>query len=292
MKNEEILIVEDDLLSAAIIKKILLNKNYNVSKIVTTSYEAIEYVNAKQPDLILMDIFLEDDVDGITAAQKIRELYDIPIIYLTSDSTDETIQRAKITEPFGYLVKPIEEKILITNVELSLQKQYAYNKKIVETLRKANDELEKRVHERTLELQITNEDLKIEMKQRIQAEGDLKKAERLATIGKMSAVLAHEIRNPLNSIKINVDILNQILELNEANKRRIQIIQKEVSRLDNLVKGVLQFARHSELVVSDFSVFGLFENIMHQLKPQFDNAGIELINNTEDIVIKADKEKL
>ncbi len=292
MKNEEILIVEDDLLSAAIIKKILLNKNYNVSKIITTSYEAIEHVNVSQPDLILMDIFLEDDVDGITAAQKIRELYDIPIIYLTSDSTDETIQRAKITEPFGYLVKPVDEKTLITNVELSLQKQYAYNKKIVETLRKANDELEKRVYERTLELQITNEDLKVEMKQRIQAEGDLKKAERLATIGKMSAVLAHEIRNPLNSIKINVDILNQILELNDSNKRRIQIIQKEVSRLDNLVKGVLQFARHSELVVSDFSVFGLFENIMHQLKPQFDNAGIDLINNAEDIVIKADKEKL
>ena len=97
MKNEEILIVEDDILAATIIKKILLKKNYRVPKSISTSYEAIEYVNNSQPDLILMDIFLKDEVDGITAAKKIREKYDIPIIYLTSDSSDETIQRAKIT---------------------------------------------------------------------------------------------------------------------------------------------------------------------------------------------------
>jgi signal transduction histidine kinase len=292
MKNEEILIVEDDILSATIIKKMLLKKNYKVPKSISTSYEAIEYVNNSQPDLILMDIFLKDEVDGITAAKKIREKYDIPIIYLTSDSSDETIQRAKITEPFGYLLKPVDEKTLITNVELSLQKQHTHNKIILETLRKSNDELEKRVKERTEALQKSNEDLKIEMKQRIQAEEELKRAERLATIGKMSAVLAHEIRNPLNSIKINVDILNQILELSEGNRRRMQIIIKEVTRLDNLVKGVLQFARHSDLVISEFSINHLFENIVHQLKPQFDAAGLTLLNNTENIIINADKEKL
>jgi CheY-like chemotaxis protein len=131
MKNEEILIVEDDILSATIIKKMLLKKNYKVPKSISTSYEAIEYVNNSQPDLILMDIFLKDEVDGITAAKKIREKYDIPIIYLTSDSSDETIQRAKITEPFGYLLKPVDEKTLITNVELSLQKQHTHNKIIL-----------------------------------------------------------------------------------------------------------------------------------------------------------------
>ncbi len=292
MKNDEILIVEDDILAATIIKKMLYKRNYKVSKIVSTSYEAIDFVNITQPDLILMDIFLKDDVDGITVAQKIREKYDIPIIYLTSDSSDETIQRAKITEPFGYLLKPVDEKTLITNVELSLQKQNTHNKKILETLRKANDQLERRVQERTVELRKKNEELNIEMKQRIQAEDELNRADRLATIGKMSAVLAHEIRNPLNSIKINVDILNGILELNESNKRRMQIIQKEVTRLDGLVKGVLLFAKQSDLIVSDFSVNSLFENIVSQLKPQFDHRNVNLQNNTGNDIVNADKEKL
>jgi signal transduction histidine kinase len=292
MKNDEILIVEDDILAATIIKKMLYKRNYKVSKIVGTSYEAIDYVNITQPDLILMDIFLKDEVDGITAAQKIREKFDIPIIYLTSDSSDETIQRAKITEPFGYLLKPVDEKTLITNVELTLQKQHTHNKKILETLRKANDELEKRVQERTVELRKKNEELNVEMKQRIQAEEELKRADRLATIGKMSAVLAHEIRNPLNSIKINVDILNGILELNESNRRRMHIIQKEVDRLDNLVKGVLLFARRSDLIVSDFSINSLFESIVNQLKPQFQKRNVNLVNKTENVIINADKEKL
>jgi len=75
-----------------------------------------------KPDLILMDIYLKDETDGIETAAIIRNKHDIPIIYLTSDSSHETIQRAKITEPFGYLVKPVSEDILLTNVELTLQK--------------------------------------------------------------------------------------------------------------------------------------------------------------------------
>jgi CheY-like chemotaxis protein len=163
MKREEILIVEDDILAATIIKKILTQKDYKVVKIVSNSKEALEYVDLSQPDLILMDIFLKDEVDGIETAQKIRNKYDIPIIYLTSDSSDETIQRAKITEPFGYLLKPIDDKTLLTNVSLTLQKQYTYQKKILETLRKVNDELEKKVQERTEELQRINQELKSNM---------------------------------------------------------------------------------------------------------------------------------
>jgi signal transduction histidine kinase len=292
MKNDEILIVEDDILAATIIKKILLKKDYKVAKIVPTSREALEYINESQPDLILMDIFLKDEVDGIETAKKIRDKYDIPIIYLTSDSSDETIQRAKITEPFGYLLKPVDDKTLLTNVELSLQKQHTHHKEILDTLRKANDELEKRVKERTVELQKINEELKVEIKQRMQVEDDLKKAERLATIGKMSAVLAHEIRNPLNSIKINVDILSEILELNENNKRRMQIIIKEVTRLDNLVKEVLQFSRQSDLVISEFNIYNLFESIIHQLKPQFDKNNVKIFNKCDNINIHGDIEKL
>jgi len=292
MKKAEILIVEDDLLTATVIQKYLTNNGYDVTAIAANATEAFKEIDKVKPDLILMDIFLRNSIDGIEIARIIREKYDIPVIYLTADSSEDTIARAKITEPFGYLVKPVDSKILITNVELTVQKQLSHNNKILEALRIKNDELEQKVKERTSELTKTNIELKNEIKQRKLAEDALKKAERLATIGKMSAILAHEIRNPLNSIKINTDILQETLELNEKKQRRFNIIRKEVNRLDNLVKEVLLYSRQMNLVYTEFILFNLIDNILLQLKPHFEEKKVNVFNNLEKITIKADSEKL
>ncbi|MFA5405270.1 MAG: response regulator [Ignavibacteria bacterium] len=292
MKKAEILIVEDDILTANVIQKYLTKNGYDVIAIASNATDTFIELEKTKPDLILMDIFLRNSIDGIEIAKQIKGKYDIPIIYLTADSSENTIARAKITEPFGYLVKPVDRKILITNVELTVQKQLSHNNKILEALRIKNDELEQKVIERTSELLTMNQELKNEIKQRKLAENALKKAERLATIGKMSAVLAHEIRNPLNSIKINADILFETLDLAENNKRRLQIIQKEVNRLDNLVKEVLLYSRQVNLVMTEFNLHNLIDNLISQLKPHFDEKRINLKNNLEKINIKGDSEKL
>jgi signal transduction histidine kinase len=292
LKKADILIVEDDVLTATVLERYLLRSDYNVLPIASNGNTAIELVESRKPDLILMDIFLRDSIDGIEIVKKIKEKFDIPVIYLTADSTEETIQRAKITEPFGYLVKPVDKKTLITNVELTLQKQIVYNNKILEALREANDELEHRVIERTAELLKANQDLRNEIKQRKLAEEALRKTERLVTIGRMSAVLAHEIRNPLNSIKINSDILSESLDLPENKIRRLQIIRKEVNRLNKLVRDVLQFSRQSELVYTEFNINHLIENISSQFKPLFDEKKISFVNNMDSFLIKGDYEKL
>jgi signal transduction histidine kinase len=292
MKKAEILIVEDDILTANVIQKYLTKNGYDVTGIAPNADETFKEVEREKPDLILMDIFLRNSIDGIEIAGKIKEKFDIPIIYLTADSSEATIARAKITEPFGYLVKPVDSKILITNVELTIQKQLSHNNKILEALRIKNDELEQKVKERTSELIAMNEELKVEIRQRKLAEEALKKAERLATIGKMSAVLAHEIRNPLNSIKINADILLETLELPENKKRRLQIMQKEVNRLDNLVKEVLLYSRQVNLVLTEFNLYNLIENTISQLKPHFEEKKINLRNKIDKINIKGDSEKL
>lgn len=291
MKKAEILIVEDDILTANIIRKYLTANGYDVTAIAPNATRTFCELEKVKPDLILMDIVLRNSIDGIEIAKLVKEKYDIPIIYLTSDSSESTIDRAKITEPFGYLVKPVDSKILITNVELTIQKQLSHNNKILEALRIKNDELEQKVKERTSELMLINEELKNEIKQRKLAEDALKKAERLATIGKMSAMLAHEIRNPLNSIKINSDILLDTLNLTENKKRRLQIVQKEVNRLDNLVKEVLLYSRHVSLVLTEFNLFNLIDNLIAQLKPHFLEKKIKIINNLEKILVKADSEK-
>lgn len=292
MPKAEILIVEDDLVTATVIMKYLQRNDYKVMSIVSNGETAIDFVKESRPDLILMDIMLKDSIDGIETASRINELYDIPVIYLTADSSPETIERAKITEPFGYLVKPVESSVLITNIELTLQKQLAYNKKILETLKKANDELEKRVLERTEELSHANLSLKKEMEQRVIAEKELKKAESLATIGKMSAILAHEIRNPLNSIKINADILFEIPGLAENNVKRLKIIKKEVSRLDNLVREVLMFSRQQDLIITEVDLHKLVDSISSQMKHYFEGKNIIFQNLVDIIYIKADLEKI
>jgi signal transduction histidine kinase len=292
MKKAEILIVEDDILTASVIQKYLIRHDYDVTAIAANDTETFECIKKVKPDLILMDIFLRNSIDGIEIAQQIKDKYDIPIIYLTADSSEETVARAKITEPFGYLVKPVDSRILITNVELTIQKQLSHNNKILEALRIKNDELELKVKERTSELTMMNQELKNEIKQRKQAENALKKAERLATIGKMSAVLAHEIRNPLNSIKINADILFETLELTENKKRRLQIMQKEINRLDNLVKEVLLYSKQVNLVFTVFNIYNLIDSLFIQLKPQLDEKKIDFKNNLEKVIIKGDSEKL
>ncbi len=293
MNQVKILIVEDDVISASIIKKILLTRGYEITDVISNSNYVIDAIHRNTPDLILMDIIINGERDGIEIAEIIKREKDIPIIYLTSDSSEVTIQRAKITEPFGYLIKPINEKVLLTNIELTLFKQNEQNKRNIEALRKANDELEKKVRERTKELSDKNELLLIENKQRIQAEESLKKSERLATIGKMSAILAHEIRNPLNSIKINTDILLTTLNNpGESTLRRLQIIKKEVNRLDELLKEVLQFSRMSTLIKTEFNLHDFVDSLMSQLTPEFKSKNIILENEVMNINIYADKERL
>jgi signal transduction histidine kinase len=292
MSKADILIVEDDILTASVIRKYLEKNNYNVTYIIEDGETAVEKALSTKPDLILMDIFLKDSIDGIEVAQRIKRKVDIPVIFLTADSSKDTIQRAKITEPFGYLVKPVDSSVLITNIDLTLQKQISYNKKILDTLQKANDELERRVKIRTEELFKANEVLKSEMEQRKQAEEELRKADRLATIGKMSAVLAHEIRNPLNSIRINADILNETVVFTENQKRRIRIIQKEVDRLNNLVKDVLMFSRQSGLISIEFNLKNLIDGIHQQIANIIEEKKITFDNQIPEIKIKGDLEKL
>ncbi len=292
MSREKILIVEDDLLTARIISKMLTNRGFIITDIITKSCEVLDSIIKNSPDIILMDITLEGELDGIEIAYKIKEKFNIPIIYLTADSSEETIKRAKITGPFGYLIKPVNEKILVTTIEITLQKQYLHNKEILETLKKANDELEEKVKQRTAELIKKNIRLQKEIKQRKLAEEELKKAERLATIGKMAAILAHEIRNPLNSIKINTDVLSCIKDLSEVNKKRIQIIQTEINRLENLVKEVLQFSKSITLYKSEFNLKNFTEQVIQQISPDIESRGIVIKNNSQDIVLIADMEKL
>ncbi len=122
MTEQRILIVEDERLVASSLKRCLTDWGYQVPSVVASGEEAIEAAEHTNPDAVLMDILLEGDMDGIEAASRIREAYDIPVIFLTAYAEDTFLARAKVTEPHGYLIKPCSENELRSTVEMALYK--------------------------------------------------------------------------------------------------------------------------------------------------------------------------
>jgi len=123
MLKHNILIVEDEAIIAKDLQVTLERLGYHVAGTTASGEVAIEMARRHLPDLVLMDIALKGQLDGIEAAAQIREVLGIPAIYLTAYADKATIERAKLTEPRGYLLKPFEEWELYAVVEAALRHQ-------------------------------------------------------------------------------------------------------------------------------------------------------------------------
>jgi len=122
MAENRIMIVEDDFIISSHIKSTLSGLGYDVTYQVSTGEEAIKRAEEDSPDLVLMDIKLEGEMDGIEAAGQIRARFNIPVVFLTAFSDNKILDRAKITEPYGYIMKPFEDRELHSNIEIALYK--------------------------------------------------------------------------------------------------------------------------------------------------------------------------
>lgn len=132
-----VLIVEDENIIARDLSRIMKKFGYNVADVVASGEEVITRAIELEPSLILMDIKLNGKMTGIEAADEIKKIIDIPIIYITAYADAESIQKAKLTEPFAYIVKPFDEKVLHTSIEIAVYKHH----------------ISKKLRERTIELE-------------------------------------------------------------------------------------------------------------------------------------------
>ncbi|MBC2694847.1 MAG: response regulator [Desulfobacteraceae bacterium] len=128
MSNSQILIVEDEGIIAKNIQSALNRSGYSVVGIASSGEEAIKKAMEIHPDLVLMDIVLDGAMDGVEAAEYIRDHFDIPVVYLAAYPDDTTLQRAKITEPYGYILKPFQENELYTTIEMAIYKHMMQRK--------------------------------------------------------------------------------------------------------------------------------------------------------------------
>jgi CheY-like chemotaxis protein len=119
----KILIAENENIVAIDIKNTLHRIGFEVLDIVSSGEEVLRKVNEELPDLILMDISLDGSLDGIETAEILSAKHDIPVIYMSGLNTRETLQRAKITEPYGFLLKPFDSREIEIAIEMAFIKR-------------------------------------------------------------------------------------------------------------------------------------------------------------------------
>lgn len=120
MENKNILVVEDDTIVAENMKQKLIELGYEVPAVAGRAEDSIRLVEESRPALVLMDIRLKGDKDGVEAAKEIQKKFSLPIIYVTAYSDPETMQRVKETRPYDFILKPVDFKELADSIELAI----------------------------------------------------------------------------------------------------------------------------------------------------------------------------
>jgi signal transduction histidine kinase len=227
-----ILIVEDEFVVACDLTDTLEQLGYVVIDAVATGEEAIAKAAALRPSAILMDIRLAGAIDGIEAASRIRSANNIPIVFLSAHSNEETLQRATATEPFGYLVKPFKAPELRCALEVAIQ---------------LNGKLERQVASRTLELEAANQELEA-----------------------FSASIAHDLRTPLRGIAGFSEILIQdhAEGLGPDGLEHVVTVQRAAHHMTGLIDDLIGLARsrHGELVRAPVDVSRLAHEAIARLR--------------------------
>lgn len=122
MGKINVLVVEDEFIVAKDIQQSLKKLGYTVAGSASTGEKALELVAAEKPNIVLMDIMIKGDMNGIETAEKVKKEFQIPVIFLTAYADESTLAKAKITQPYGYIIKPFKEIDLQTSIEMALYK--------------------------------------------------------------------------------------------------------------------------------------------------------------------------
>ncbi|MGH1397573.1 MAG: hybrid sensor histidine kinase/response regulator [Trichormus sp.] len=213
MNPIRILIVEDEQLVADDLRETLEYLGYIVCDLVASGEQAILKAEILQPDLVLMDIRLEGEMDGIEASFEIQSRFHLPVVYLTANADRATLDRAKASHPFGYILKPFDERILGTTIEIALSRHQA----------------------------------EIEVKKALVAartEQQIAEAENQQTSQNLY-IAVHEFRNPITTIKLSAEMLkaygDQMSEQRKQN--HINRIESATDSLTNLLENILTLGK-------------------------------------------------
>lgn len=272
MDGPKILIIEDENIVAKDIESTLVKLGYSVLGILSTGEDAIKEAPILQPDLVLMDIRLKGDMDGVEAASQIRSRFNIPVVYLTAYKDEKTLKRAKISEPYAYILKPFDTKELQIGIEMAL-----YKHKMEEKLRRHNEELEELVKQRTERIQ--------------ELERQRTEIEKLAAKGRMAAYIAHEINNPLCGIKNSFFLIRDAVPKEHKHYHYLGRIEKEIERLVMIVRQTFDLYKSHYQNLQEFEIVDVVNTVMNMLRGNCSKKNVKLLleSSVESATISSSK---
>lgn len=228
-----ILITEDDHVSALLLKKALEKNNHHIIGISDSGERALEILEESPADIVMMDINLAGELDGIRTTEIINEKYDIPVVYLSASSDAETLSKVVGTNPSAYVIKPFNIRELNMVIELAIFKDRKEKE-----LQKLNNELEEKVKQRTADLAEANKELTRALEKEREI-GELK--------SRIVLNVSHGFKTPLTSILSSAQLLQKYAEKDHPFKAKIMKhadkIENSVRSLNSLLTSVLFFGK-------------------------------------------------
>ncbi len=245
-----LMIVDDDAVLTMHLEELLVAMGYSVVAVSSSGKEAIDIARQVMPDLVLMDIlFPNQDMDGIEAAGIINQEMDIPVVFISGHTREEIIQRSRTSGAYGYLSKPLSEEQIKPTVEIAL-----YKKEADRNLRKAYDELDRRVMERTAELTRANQHLSHEIAERKRVNLELQEKER-----------------ELEYKSLNLEETNAALKvlLRQRKEDRLQLEEKVIANVREFVLPFIERLKQTGLTDTQSTFTGIVETNLKEITAPF-----------------------
>lgn len=274
----KVLLIEDNLQIAELIRDMLRRSStvaYEVSHEINLT-SALRDISPASADIIALDLTLPDSQGFQTFFSVRASAPDIPVIILTGTDDEEMAVQAVREGAQDYLVKSrIDMYVLWRSIQYSIERH-----RIERALRRAMDELDQRVKERTAELTMANNELQKEIEERVSAQSQLVQAAKMEVVGRLASGVAHEVRNPLAIILQGIEYLSGLVDLsNEDVASTIRSISKAVVRADTIVNGLLDFSRISRLESKACDIVPVIESGLLLIKHQCDLRHVKVVKN-------------
>jgi signal transduction histidine kinase len=282
-----VVVIDDDIHILELAGLILSKRGYQVFH-AATARSGMEIIAAQLPELVLLD-YMMPEMDGLTALREIRTRFpNTYVVMFTGKGNEEiAVELMKggaseyILKPFNNrdLVERLDNVLRIREIELhnrSLQEEHV---RLLQEIDNWNQELQKRVHEKTDALQ--------------KAQSEIAQSEKLAALGYLSAGMAHEIRNPLNSISLFIQLMRQNTTDPEQRDYQGKIL-KEIDRIDDIIRKLLDASRRTRTITNDISIDRVIDNALEVFSPQIETGKIRVTRSYCDSPppIKADPAEL